>query len=160
MKHVYMIVFLVLVWCGLNNSFSYVNLASGLVIAIICSCLFAIPRGQAVGRINIFYLPKLILFVLYELVVSSMQVAWEVITPRFQSQDKIIAVPLQCRGVLAETVLGNLVSLTPGTLCIDIDDKRVMLVHAMFAKNPDKVVHFIQHQLEPLVIKVFEYESN
>ena len=158
MKHLSMIIFLILVWCGLSDSFDYANVIGAAIVAGFCSWLFAMPGSQMVGKMNIWHLPWLIIFILYELVVSSLQVAWEVLSPKGYSKPKVLAVPLKCRGVLAETVLGNLVSLTPGTLCIDIDQERVMLVHAMFAKDPQQVVHFIQNKLEPKVMKVFENE--
>lgn len=69
----------------------------------------------------------------WELVVSSLRVAYDVLTPTLYMRPAIVAVPLDVRSDLAITLLANLVSLTPGSLTIDLSaDRRTLYVHVMF----------------------------
>jgi multicomponent Na+:H+ antiporter subunit E len=73
-----------------------------------------------------------------ELVVASLFVAWDVITPKSYVESGIIALPLDARKDFEITLLASLISLTPGTLSIDLsEDKRVLYVHAVYIKDGD-----------------------
>ena len=88
-------------------------------------------------------------FYLWELVVSSLRVAYDVLTPTLHMRPAIIAVPLEVRSDLAITLLANLVSLTPGSLTLDISpDRRTLYVHVMFGMDTDAVRNEITRNLE------------
>ncbi len=94
-----------------------------------------------------------VLFFLRELVLSTLRVAWEVITPRKLRHAGIIAVPLDARTDTEITVFANLLTLTPGTLSLDVsDDRRVLYVHAMFVDDPDVVRREIKEGMERRVL--------
>ena len=79
----------------------------------------------------------LAVFFVYELVLSSVRVAWAVIAPNPPISPGIIAVPLDVRTDLQITLFANLVSLTPGTLSLDVsEDRRTLYVHDMFVDDP------------------------
>ncbi len=91
---------------------------------------------------------------LYELVVSSLQVAWDVITPRHLSRPGILAIPLDARTDAEITVFSNLLCLTPGTLSLDVSrDRRFLYIHAMFIDDPGKLVHALKHTFERRVLE-------
>ncbi len=91
---------------------------------------------------------------LWELFVSTLRVAWEVITPRNQSRPGIVAVPIRAQTNLEITTLANLVSLTPGTLSLDLSsDQRVLYVHAMFIDDPADICVAIQEGMEHRVLE-------
>lgn len=157
MKFFWMIVFLVLIWCGFSNDFGIANIVFGATIAAVCSWVLR-SRQRDHYTVNIWPLLILLGFTAIELVKSSVLVAWEVLTPKLNSQPKIIDVPLSCRNDIECTWLANLISLTPGTLSIDLsDDKLLLKVHVMFAQDPDEAIDFIKKKLEPKVMRVFEY---
>ena len=73
-------------------------------------------------------------YFLYELTVSSFQVAWDALTPTHRSRPAIVAVPLDIEEPIQITVLANLISLTPGSLSLDVSpDGKTLYVHEMFA---------------------------
>jgi len=50
-------------------------------------------------------------------------------------------------------VLANLITLTPGSLCLDVsDDRRTLYVHAMFVSEPDQVRSEIKQRFERWVL--------
>jgi multicomponent Na+:H+ antiporter subunit E len=67
-----------------------------------------------------------------------MVIAWDVITPRSHVQSGVIALPLDARTNIEITILASLISLTPGTLSLDVsEDKRILYIHAVYIKNGD-----------------------
>ena len=51
----------------------------------------------------------------------------------------------------------NLISLTPGTLSLDVTpDRSCLIVHAMFADDPDALVAELKGGMERMVLEVFE----
>lgn len=102
------------------------------------------------------YLVSLILYFLWDLVTSSFQVAWDVLTPRLRAQPKFLLLPLDAKTDAEITVTANLISLTPGTLSIDVsDDRKHLLIHAMFAaKDPDAAKRDLKNGIERRVLRV------
>jgi multicomponent Na+:H+ antiporter subunit E len=111
------------------------------------------------GRTGYFRkLPQLIRlagFVLYELVLSSLRIAWDVVTPRAFRDPGIVAVPLDAESDLEIAVVANLVTLTPGTLSLEVSEHpRVLYVHSMFARDPDAVRSGIKRRFEAPVLEL------
>jgi multicomponent Na+:H+ antiporter subunit E len=81
---------------------------------------------------------SLIAFFVKELVVASLKVAYDVVTPNFMMKPSVLALPLDAESDLEITILASLISLTPGTLSIDVtDDRKILYVHAMYTTNGD-----------------------
>jgi multicomponent Na+:H+ antiporter subunit E len=75
-----------------------------------------------------------------------------VITPGHQSRPGIIAVPLDIEEPVQITVLANLISLTPGSLSLDVSpDGTTLYVHEMFLDDPDETRRRIKEGFERLV---------
>lgn len=125
---------LALIWAALTADFSAANLAVGALVgfALLSVVLRADPRFTAYRR----RLPRLLSFALYflrELVRSNLRVAYDVITPTHLMRPAIIALPLEARTELEIAALANLISLTPGTLSLQLNDSNTELyVHVMY----------------------------
>ncbi len=53
------------------------------------------------------------------------------------------------------TLLANLVTLTPGTLSLDVsEDRSTLFVHAMFVDDPDVLRREIKHGFERRVLEL------
>ena len=85
-----------------------------------------------------------------ELVVANVRMARYTISPLRTMRSGIVAVPIEHDLTDLEiTTLANLVSLTPGTLTLDVSsDRRVLFVHAMDASNPDEVRREVKQGFE------------
>jgi len=107
--------------------------------------------------VRIWKLCALGVYFVVELVVSSIKVAWDVITPRHRAKPGILAVPLDVRSDAAVTVLANLVSLTPGSLSLDVsEDRSTLFVHVMFIENLESVRAEIKEKIERRVKEALE----
>ncbi len=133
------------------------NILLGFVVALICH--FVIPKHDDISyQIRLWALLLLLFFCIKELFKSSIIVAWDVITPKKYHTPIIIDIDLDCQLDIEVTLLANLISLTPGTLSIDITkNKHQLKLHVMFGQQPEEVRKFIKQQLEPKVMKVFRY---
>ena len=103
-------------------------------------------------------LPKvigLIIFFAKELLVSNLRVLWDVITPKHISRPGIIGIPLDARTDTEIMLVANLISLTPGTLSLDLsEDRRVLYIHVMFLDDIEETRQQIKQGLERRVLEV------
>jgi len=103
-------------------------------------------------------LPKvlsLIIFFCKELLVSNLRVLWDVITPRHISRPGIIGIPLDAKTDVEIMLVANLISLTPGTLSLDLSaDRKVLYIHVMFLDDIDQTRQQIKQGLERRVLEV------
>lgn len=145
---------------GLIWAFAWGEVSPGMVAFgfVIGYAVLALMR-PLLGETTYFAkLPRLILlagFVLYELVLSSLRVAWDVVTPRAYRTPGIVAVPLDAETDLEIAVVANLVTLTPGTLSLEVvESTRTLYVHSMFADDPEEVRRSIKRQFEAPVLEL------
>jgi multicomponent Na+:H+ antiporter subunit E len=99
----------------------------------------------------------LILFYLKELFLASIRVAYDVITPKDHMKPAIIAVPLEAKTDLEITLLANFITLTPGTLSIDVsEDRKTLYIHEVYVKAGDteKIIRQIKDGFEKRILQV------
>lgn len=155
-NRLWLIVFLTIIWCGFSGSFYLPTLMLGLFFAVIIHYL--VMPNKPNFRVNLWHLLLLALLMLWELFRSSIEVAWEIITPNYRHQAEFITINLVCQHPVQISLLSNLISLTPGTLAVDLKHEHSELVlHIMFA-NEQKHLDFIKHTLEPRIMKVIQHD--
>lgn len=149
---------LAIIWAALTANFSLQGLFIGFVLG--SGALF-LSRPLFPGCNTYFRRSwlwnKLIFLFLYELVVSSIQVVWDVMTPAQTAKPGIISIPLDIEGEMGILLVTNLISLTPGTLSLDLtEDCKTLYIHAMFADDPDAIRAQIKNGMERWVIEALE----
>lgn len=94
-------------------------------------------------------------FFLADLLRANLRVATDVVTRAHRSSPGVVAVPLRAETDLEITLLANLISLTPGTLALEVSpDRSVLYVHAMFAADADAVRRGIRDGFERRLLEV------
>lgn len=97
----------------------------------------------------------LITFFAKELLISNLRVLWDVITPQHISRPGIIALPLDARTDAEIMLVANLISLTPGTLSLDLsEDRKLLYIHVMFLDDIEETRRQIKQGLERRVLEV------
>ena len=77
------------------------------------------------------------------------------ISPKPQRKPGIAAIPLDARSDTEITFLANLITLTPGTLSLDVsDDRSVLYVHGMFVEDPQLMREQIKEGFERRVLEL------
>jgi multicomponent Na+:H+ antiporter subunit E len=145
-------------WGALMGSFDAATLAAGfavgyLVLWVVQPALGPSAYVGGVGRAVGFAL-----FYLAELVLASLRVAVDVCRPTLDVCPGVVGIPLRAKTDAEITVLANLISLTPGTLSLDVSpDRRILYVHAMDLENgpsggPDALRAAVRTTLESRVL--------
>ncbi|MCH7408617.1 Na+/H+ antiporter subunit E [Belliella sp. DSM 111904] len=144
-----------LIWVAITGAFTVENFLFGFALSFFLLWVSATDR-----RDNKYFnrIPKLVSFVfffLYELVKANVQVAYDVITPRHYMEPGIVKIPLDAESDLEITLLANLITLTPGTLSLDVsEDRKVLYVHAMYVKDKEAFIASIKNGFERKLLEI------
>lgn len=143
-------------WLAITNagSFGLVLLGSGLAILIP-----RLTRGFWPNAIRLVHpLRAMRFFALFvmDILIANWTVARLVIIAPGKLSPALIEVPLDLRDPFLASLLGSIVSLTPGTVSIDVDQTRwILLVHALDAPDPQAVVDEIKNRYEKAIKEMF-----
>ncbi len=139
-------------WCALFGTFDLGHLLQGFLLAFAVLSISSPLYGRTAYFRRVLLMTRLGAYFLYELAASSVQVAWDVLTPTPRSRPAIVAVPLDLVDPAQITVLAILISLTPGSLSLDVSpDRKTLYVHQMFVNDPDEARSRIKTGFERLV---------
>ena len=148
---------LALSWAALVGSFTLPSLLLGYGIGYLALWVARPLFGKTTYFERVWRMLRLALLFVYEIFVSSLRVVWDVITPTQRSQPGIIAVPLDAQSDGEILLVANLISLTPGSLSLDLSrDKKTLYVHAMFVEDPEDLRRAIKSGLERWVLEALE----
>jgi len=136
-------------WMALTGTVTTWNLLLGLGLAYLVLRATQGTRKRSVYFRKVPETLRFLGFFLRELVVSSLRVAYDVVTPRLHMRPAIIAVPLDAKTDVEITLLACLLTLTPGTLTLDVSrDRKTLFVHAMFVGDYEPARAAIKKGLE------------
>ena len=148
-------ILLTFVWVALTGDFSVENYIFGFFLNFHILWLISVKRNRSKYFLIVPKVIILLLFFLYELIKANLEVAYEVITPKLNMTPGIVMVPLDVKSDIGITVLANMISLTPGTLSLDVsNDKKVLFVHAMYIKDKEKFIRSIKDGFERRILEV------
>lgn len=105
---------------------------------------------------RLFAAVALAFFFLRDLTVSSVAVARAVLAPRITVRPRFVTVPIAARSDAGVTLVANYITLTPGTLTVDVSpDRGTLLVHDLLAGDSgDATRAGIRQGIEPRVLRV------
>ncbi|MBC7124908.1 MAG: Na+/H+ antiporter subunit E, partial [Bacteroidales bacterium] len=104
------------------------------------------------------YLAELVIYFTKEMLTATFMVIREVLTRKTHIKAGIIAMPLDLKDDLEITILASLISLTPGSLSIEIaEDKSLLFIHAMYIPDgdTDRIKSQIKNGFERRVHRIF-----
>ena len=138
----------------------------------IAHLLLAIAAGIAIPKMTQFFIQpaepvhwptafKLFFIVLWDIIVSNLRVAKQVLGPLENLHPKWVRVPLDTMHPKVNTLLALIITTTPGTVSAGLDeDENTILVHALSADNPEEVIEEIKTRYEQPLIKIFSAKVN
>ncbi len=125
-------ILLALAWGAVTGSFLLINLVFGFVLAAIALWIIREQFHTSVYIYKAWRITSLILVFLMDLVVSAFRVAVIVLSPIRSYQPGFVAFPLSTDRNAEISILANMITLTPGTLSIDVsDDKSTLYIHCI-----------------------------
>ena len=145
-----------LIWIALNNASSLAHFILGVMLAIalpICTQRF---WPEPPSRIKLLPAIRLFGVVLWDILIASIDVARLVLGPLDKIKPAFIEVPLDMQDPYVGTLLASIVSLTPGTVSIDIDRSRwVLQVHALNVEDAEALIQSVKLRYEQPLKEIF-----
>lgn len=149
---------LAIVWVLLLNDFTFGSLVFGLLLGIVIAKLTS-PYWPGRPKVrNPLAIAEYGLIVLWDILVSNVQVAYLVLFRRSESlQSRFITIPLELKTPEAIAVLAGTITMTPGTVSADVAaDGHSLLVHCLETTDPDGAVAAIKSRYESRLMRIFE----
>lgn len=159
MSALLLVIVLALVWAGITGSFSGLNLLFGGLIGGLAVWLLRGSLRQGGEWRKLIKIASLGLLFVYELMVSAIRVAWVVIQPDIKAaiRPAVIAVPLTVKSDAEIALLANLITLTPGTLSVDVsEDRSILYVHALALSSPEALIAEIAGGFEARIAEIYK----
>lgn len=148
-------ILLAAVWVFLTGELNFQNFVEGFVIGF---AIIFVTKNVTATSSYVRKIPKIIEFVfyfIYELIVANIKVTVDILTPKHRMTPAIIAVPLTVDKNFEITLLANLITLTPGTLSLDLSsDKKILYVHSMYVDDPEKFRDSIKNGFEKKIMEI------
>jgi len=154
-KRILMNFLLALIWVALTGKFLIGNFIFGVILSY--GIMWFMYRSNDDKR-YFKKIPQTISFIfyfLYELLKANLLVAYDVITPTFHMRPGIIAIPLDAKTDLEITLLANVITMTPGTLALDVsDNNKYLFVHSMYIKSKEDFIDSIKNGFERRLLEI------
>ncbi|OCA81392.1 Na+/H+ antiporter subunit E [Pseudobacillus wudalianchiensis] len=104
---------------------------------------------------RVFAIIYLTLLFFKELIMANIDVLKVILKPKLDIQPGIFALPTELKSDWEITLLANLITLTPGTLVIDVsDDQKILYVHAIDVPDVQDAINGIKESFEKAIMEV------
>lgn len=96
-----------------------------------------------------------ILYIFWEIVLSNFRVAADVVRPKPKAKPGVISVPVDCKSAIEIALFANIISLTPGSLTLDIsEDHKTLFVHSMFIDDIEGLRKELKEKFEKPILEI------
>ena len=141
--------FLAFLWMFLLGSTNMATFVAGFILGAITLFVFSHKTTKHFYMKTIWAIFKLAVVFIKELIIANIQVLAHVIKPKLDLKPGIIKMSVDFDTDLELSVLASMITLTPGTLTLDVaDDKKSIYIHSIDCSDPDEVVARIRRTFE------------
>lgn len=145
-----------ILWVAVSGSATFVNFLFGFLVSALALGLIR-EQAESVSYLRrIRLIASLVILFFKELALSAWKVALLVTRPNMDLKPGIFAFPLTVQRDFEITLLANLITLTPGTLSVDVsEDRRFLYVHALDCADPEATKRDIASGFEAKILEAF-----
>ncbi|MBM7624978.1 Na+/H+ antiporter subunit E [Sporohalobacter salinus] len=143
-------------WFLLSGNFNIFNIGTGLIIAYLVSNLSIKVFDK---EMKFWYRPQQLLLLarffvrlLSEIIKANLSMAWIIINPELSVSPGVVKFRTSLKSDLAKVILANTITLTPGTLTIEIN-RDEFIVHVI---NRESIKGLFSNEIEKLLSKIEE----
>lgn len=157
LTEVVLILWLVVLWGALWQDYGIGNLVFGLVLAVLVVRVFKLPPVRSSGRFNALRALEFLAKFLWWVFLGSVQVLWLAVRPGPQPSNAVVSVRLRSTDDLIMTAVGQVISLIPGSLVVEVDRRSATIYfHAIDVATDEDVRRFRDRvfAVERLVVEV------
>lgn len=147
---------LALAWTAVTGAFTLANVLFGFLLGTLAIYLIREEVGWFGYLRRTRRILSLTMLFLYELVMSAWKVAKTVMSPKMDLKPGIFVYPLKLDHDFEITLLANLITLTPGTLTVDVsEDRRFLHIHALDCSDAEGLRLDIAQGFERKIMEAF-----
>jgi multicomponent Na+:H+ antiporter subunit E len=154
-KQFLMNLMLTFIWVALTGHLDYINFFFGFALGFFM--LWLIERNRK-NRDYFYRVPKIIHFILYffiDMLRANWEVAKDVMTPNYKTTPGIVQYTMNANTDFEVTMLCNIISLTPGTLILDVsEDKKTVYIHVMYLRDKEKFITRMRNGTEKKLLEI------
>ncbi|RIW38838.1 Na+/H+ antiporter subunit E [Bacillus salacetis] len=147
--------FLAFLWMFLQVSFTSTSFIIGYILGLIITFAFRRFFNSRFYMYRVFAVISLLLLFIKELILSNISVLKTILRPKLDIKPGIFALPTDLKSNWEITLLANLITLTPGTLVVDISfDNKILYIHTIDIDDVDEAVDDIKNSFEKAIMEV------
>ncbi|TQR18368.1 Na+/H+ antiporter subunit E [Psychrobacillus vulpis] len=148
-------VFIAITWMFLSVSFKPTTFIIGYILGLLMLLMLRKSFSSRFYLDRIWAVIKLAFLFLKELTLSNFSVLMLIIKPKMPIRPAIFAMPTVLEKDWEITLLSNLITLTPGTIVIDVsDDNKTLYIHSIDFDNVDEAINSIKETFEKAILEV------
>jgi multicomponent Na+:H+ antiporter subunit E len=143
------------VWMFLNNAWNGVGFLTGYLLGLLLIGSMRRFFPQRFYIVRVWAIIKLIALLFKELVRASIEVIRQIVKPKLDIRPGIFTYKTQLSSDWEVTLLCLLISLTPGSLPLEISgNQRKLYIHALDIKDQQKMSDDIKNTFEKAIMEV------
>jgi multicomponent Na+:H+ antiporter subunit E len=156
------IVWVLLTWPFVEGEVDKQVVIAGLIASVVVSILFheILPKEHHIfiSPVRIFWLLVYIPVFLYFVLKANFDVVYRALHPKMPIKPGIVKIKTNLKTDSGITALANSITLTPGTLTVDLTKDGYLYVHWINVKSDDieQATKFIAQRFEWFIKKIFE----
>ncbi len=156
------VLWMLLTWPIVDGQLDWQVVIAGVIAAAIVSLLFheILPKEHHVfiSPVRIFWFLLYIPVFFYYVMIANLDVVYRALHPKMPIKPGIVKIKTKLKTESGITALANSITLTPGTLTVDLTDDGYMYIHWINVKSDDveQASKHIAHKFEWFLEKIFE----
>jgi len=151
-------------WLAVTGTFTWSQFSIGFLLSfLILSYVFSESKKRYFNGVHLKFLlkiPKIIVFFLYflwEIIIANIRVAYYIMMPNDRMRPGVIAVPLGVKSDIEIIIFANMITLTPGTLSLDVSqDRKTLYVHSIAIDDAEKLKKDLKNSFEKRIQEIFQ----
>jgi multicomponent Na+:H+ antiporter subunit E len=147
--------FLAFLWMFLKTTFTPASFLVGYFWGMVLLFIFRSYFPSRFYLHRVYAIFKLLVLFLKELLLSNLNVLKHVLSPKLNIKPGIFALPTELTNEWEVMLLANLITLTPGTLTVDVsNDNSILYIHAVNIDDIKDSVDSIKNTFEKAIMEV------
>ncbi len=156
------VTWMILCWPVVDGKFDLQVIVAGLIASALVAVLFheMLPREHHVfvSPVRFFWLLVYLPIYCYYVVMANFDVMYRALHPKMPINPGIVKIKTNLKTDSAITALANSITLTPGTMTVDVTDDGYLYIHWINVKTDDveEATRLISQTFEWFIKKIFE----
>ena len=156
------VIWILLTWPFADGKIDIQVVVAGLIASIMVALLFheILPKEHRVfiSPLRLFWLLVYLPVFFYYMVIANLDVLYRALHPKMPIRPGIVKIKTNLKTESGITALANSITLTPGTLTVDLTDDGFLYIHWINVKSDDieQATKLISQNFEWFLKKIFE----